>query len=186
MFNLKPPQSIFVHADGFLKAANYLNAPQPNGAPMDPLCFAALVTNSAFASELYLKCLIQLDSGQQVIKEHNLRKLFAKLTPATQKDLESRFDLLLAKQPAYDESKMTAEMRDAASKRPTTFRETLRSGADAFTEWRYLYENDGFSNPFGLFPLPSLLRTVILERQPEWGQFVVKMEKIADAVPIAI
>ena len=143
---------------------------------------AAVVTNSAFASELYLKCLIQLETRQLIKDEHNLRTLFAKLPDKTKEDIEKRFNALMT-EPEYDRSRMSKEMQEAISKRPKTFRDSLKAGGNAFVEWRYLYEAGEASNPFGLFNLPTVLREVILERQPEWGRFGFTLTKISDVRP---
>jgi hypothetical protein len=182
MFNLKPPHSIFVHADGFLKTTSYLNK-APGDPNFDPLCFSALVATTAFASELYLKCLIQIETQMVVRKEHNLRTLFSKLPNNTQEEIEKRFVEWQGTEPQNVYVMMAKELQEAADNRPKTFREALKAGANAFVEWRYLYESNETGNAFGLFPLPSILRSVILKRMPQWGTFRIQMTKIADAQP---
>lgn len=178
MFGIKIPQSIFVHADGFLRAS------APKSDPPNPYDMAALVTNSAIASELYLKCLIHLETGQLVKNQHNLKKLFGMLRQETQEMIQARFDAALGKQKEYDYSNTPVELKEdaqaVAQNMPKNLKEALKKGAGAFVEWRYLYEDESESgNPFSLFYLPSLLRAVILERKPEWGMFGFKMTKVA-------
>lgn len=178
MFNLKIPQSIFVHADGFNKASN------SNASPPDPYLFSVLATNCAFAVELYLKCLIHIETNQLIKNEHNLRKLFSKLRDETQGEVEAAFNAILDQHPGYDLSKASEEMKAAAAKRSKNLREVLKTCENAFVEWRYLYEEDDDAvNAFGLFPLPPILRGAILRRKPEWGRFSFKMTKIGDALP---
>jgi HEPN domain-containing protein len=182
MFNLKIPQSIFAHADGFLKATQNLQKPQ-----LDPLCFAALVTNSAFASELYLKCLIHLETGQIYKDEHNLRKLFFRLKGKTQDAIEAKFAV------EYEPHKMDisqvpehlkAKAQLAAEILPKTLREALKEGALAFITWRYLYEDEReIGDAFGLFPLPQILREEILTRKPEWRFFGISRQKWSGPQP---
>ena len=185
MFNLKPPQSIFVHADGFLRAAGYLNKPPETGR-LDPLCFAALVANSAFASELYLKCLIRVDTGQIVKAEHDLRKLFLKLPPNTQAEIETPFNAQMAKNPIFDLSKISKEAAAVIAMRPKTLRDALTKGRTAFVEWRYLYEDEGALRTFDLFGLPPILRKVILVRHPEWAGFSIKLTEVGHALPTSL
>ncbi len=181
MFGLKPPQSIFVHADGFLKATISLNK-SPDHPQFDPFTFAALVTNSAFASELYLKCLIQIETGQMIKHEHNLYTLFRKLPGKTQQEIEELFNTELAKQVKHDVNRAPADAQKAIADRPTAFRQILRVGGQAFVEWRYLYETDNTA-PFGLFPLPEILRKVILIRKPEWANFGFTVRRLDSPVP---
>ncbi len=173
MFNLKIPQNIFVHADGFLKAGT------PVSDPPHPLDMIPLVTNNAFAAELYLKCLIHVETGQLIKAEHNLQKLFSKLPEKTQTEIEKRFDAEISKGPEMDRSNASEELKEAARSRPASLRAALKEGADAFVEWRYLYEDNLSKNFFALFPLPAILRYVILERKPDWAKFQITMTKIA-------
>jgi hypothetical protein len=180
VFGLKPPHSIFIHASGFQKMAStiILDPDKPN---FDPLCSSAVVTNMAFAIELYLKCLIHLETGQLIKSEHNLRKLFARLTKETQKEIEAQFNAG-QKSPDYDLSNAPEHIKTMNAKLPKNLQEALKVGGDAFIEWRYLYENaDG--NPFSLFALPSILNASILKRKPEWRTFRLTKVKVGDVKP---
>jgi len=183
MFNLKAPQSIFVHATGFHKATEALQAGGPGTPAFDPLCFCAMVTNSAFACELYLKCLIQMTTGQSYFKQHDLRKLFATLPDPIQAEIEKRFDAIEI--PEYDLSNASKEVQEVAANRRNNFRTTLKDGAKAFESWRYMYEfeKDTDLNAYGLFPLPPILRAIILEREPMWAHFQIKLTKIGSRIP---
>jgi hypothetical protein len=180
MFGLKPPQSIFVHADGFLKSAISLNK-QPHDPLFDPGMVSVVVTNSAFASELYLKCLIQIETGQLIKDEHNLHALFRKLRAETQQEIEDPFNAELAKQPKHDMNQADPEIQKAVADRPTTFRQALKVGGKAFVEWRYLYESENTA-PFGLFPLPHILRKSILIRKPEWAAFAFSFKRLSTSL----
>src|SRR5689334_18678090 len=131
MFGLKIPQSIFFHADSFLKASI------AKSEPPDPYEMIVLVTSSAFACELYLKCLIHIETGRLNQSEHNLRKLFAKLSPATQAEIEEKFNAVMAKQKDYDVSNAPDPIQAAEAVRlnPKNFRDALKAGADAFVDW---------------------------------------------------
>jgi len=181
MFNLKIPQSIFVHADGFLKAS------QSRVDPPNPYDAVVLVTNCAIACELYLKCLIYIETGQLVKNQHNLKRLFAMVPKETQSIIQERFDAQLAKQPAYDSSGASEEhlkaMRAAEEKLPKNLIEALRKGGDAFVQWRYLYEAGETMNAFALFPLPYILRDFILGLKPEWAKFQLSLVKVGTVQP---
>lgn len=180
MFGLKPPQSIFVHANGFLKSVNFLNR-QPGDPQFDPFTFAVMVMNSAFASELYLKCLIQIETGQMIKNEHDLNALFRKLPAAVQQEIEGPFDAQMAKMPVYDTTQADAATLHVIATRPKTLRESLKVGGKAFIEWRYLYESETTGH-FNLLPLPFILRDAILRRNPKWANFGINLRRIGGAL----
>jgi hypothetical protein len=173
MYNLSLEQSIYVQAKGFHRAADSLAF----GLDKDPFRATAVVTNSAFASELYLKCLIILETGQLIKNQHDLRKLFLKLHEDTQKAIERNFDQEMAKAPEISEA---AKVRTGGRKPPRTLREALTQGGDAFIKWRYLYEDESLEF-FALFPLPKFLEQTILTRKPEWRDFQLTLAKLPDA-----
>ena len=181
MFGLKMPQSAFVHADGFLRAGT------PQSDPPNPYDSWALVANNAMAAELYLKCLIHIETGRLVKNQHNLQKLFGMLPRETQAEIQKRFDAAM-RPPNYDFSSVPEAEREAlrkvAERMPKNLVEALRKGGDAFVEWRYLYENESDTgNPYSLFNLPAILRVVILEHKPEWARFGVRMKKVGGVLP---
>jgi hypothetical protein len=148
----------------------------------DPLCFSPLVANLAFASELYLKCLIIIETKQQAIMQRDLRKLFSMLPQKTREEIEKRCDAILTKPPQYDLSNAPDHAKEAEAQRPKNFRDALKAGKDAFKDWRYMYEGDA-APPFALLIFPDILRAIILERHPEWGFFQLRMQKIAGVPP---
>lgn len=82
----------------------------------------------ALAMELALKAWITLDQGTKTIREHNLAKLFAMLKPEQRAKIESEFRVAF---PWYNPSYLHHGM-DVFS--------ILEHHADAFVEWRYMYE----------------------------------------------
>ena len=184
MYNLQPPQSIFVHADGFQAAAIRLQNPGGN-PPLNPLHASAVVTNLAFSAELYLKCLIQIETGQMIKSDHDLHKLFLKLPETTRQEIEKPFNAIISKPPAYDVSSLPPDAQAAMLKQPKNLIEALKAGGNAFIEWRYLYEVDESNrNIFSLFPLPAILRDVIIKRKPEWARFGFQIKQIAGMQPV--
>ena len=175
MYGLSLEQSIYVQAKGFHKAAESLVA----DLDKDPFRATATVTNSAFASELYLKCLILLETGQLMKEQHNLRKLFLRLHSSTQNTIETEFDTELAKAPELSEE---AKAHLKGRTPPKTLREALAEGGDAFIKWRYIYEDDNHDF-FALFPLPKILAGVIIARKPEWKDFKLTLGKLVSVPP---
>jgi HEPN domain-containing protein len=178
MYGLNLDQSIYVHARGFHQASEYLATTL--GKP-NPMAGAAVVINSAFASELYIKCLILLEKGQLIKDQHDLGKLFRQLHADTQTMIETPFDAEMARGPEISDA--TKAML-GARRPPRTLREALAEGADAFVRWRYLYETDDSRHRFfALFPLPKILNAVILGRKPGWSNFAISLARLPDAPP---
>jgi hypothetical protein len=154
------PLKIYLQAQGFHAAQNVLvGITDPNIMPL--LASPAMVL-AAFASELYLKCLLILETGRTP-PTHHLKSLFRELTPQTRKKIEDGWNRVLPiRQPLWD-----AMERTTGKKPPTAFDDALTEGSRAFTELRYSHENEG--NPtFLLGDLPPVLVNVIWERMPAW------------------
>jgi hypothetical protein len=117
---------------------------------------------SAFASELYIKCLLCLH-GLPVPPTHNLKNLFSRLPGKIQKTLEKKWDAYVPTRAEMFEHARTHLNYTGA----TNLRSAIADGATAFDEIRYAYEGTP-SSKFFLADLPSLLRSLILELKPEW------------------
>jgi HEPN domain-containing protein len=89
----------------------------PNGARV--IALRPMIVCCAFAAELYLKSLIQEKS-----RSHDLDTLFKKLNAPTRKKIEESY-----------EEKTGRDHR--------TLGHDLEKLANAFAEWRYVFENDG-------------------------------------------
>jgi hypothetical protein len=119
---------------------------------------------SAFASELYSKCLLCMETGR-VPQGHNLKMLFNALQPATRKRLEDLWDAEIRRperQRVIDHIRTLP--RGEELKLDLLYH--LDVGANAFIELRYFYEKRQVY--FLLADFPNLLRKVILEHHPEW------------------
>jgi len=121
---------------------------------------------SAFASELYLKCLLCLETGK-VPQTHNLKALFRDLSPALRKQLEELWEADINSRP--ERQKVLDEIRKlpGGEELRTDLQYALDVGADAFRELRYFYETE--KSFFLLSDFPNLLHKVILQRMPQWG-----------------
>jgi hypothetical protein len=88
------PYRIFQQADNFFKAQETLYRTVQREPPSaQNLVLPALVL-SAFASELFLKCLIGIETDATPPVGHNLFVLFKRLSNPTRKRLEERFEKL--------------------------------------------------------------------------------------------
>lgn len=123
----------------------------------------ALVVNSAFASEVYLKVLALIERNLRPLMTHNLEHLFKDISPETQriiKDIWER-DYLPGLQKDYSHLDLPKVFTA-----PHSFEDALRKSASAFIEFRY----GGFSDKpryFHMLALPILLREQIERQRPD-------------------
>jgi hypothetical protein len=160
------PRQIFLQAEQFHNARNLLGRFVTHYDR--PVSFPSLVC-SAFALELYLKCLIAIN-GNGIPTTHNLRTLFKRLTMGCQENIRSYF---ATKTPEM--TKYFAEVNRQAGYpiMPLTpdFDAQLRASADAFQNMRYVYERrEATDQPRGYFAyfIEDGARHTILQIRPEW------------------
>jgi len=120
---------------------------------------------SAFAIELYLKCLLCLETAR-LHRGHNLKNLFDSLQPKTRARLTELWDADIMK-PERQRVLAFIRSRPDGDKLRLDLPSVLVLGANAFEELRYFYE--GERSYFLLSDFPNALRAVILERVPGWA-----------------
>ena len=120
---------------------------------------------SAFSSELYLKCLLCLESGS-VPPTHNLKVLFRQLHTATRERLRELWDL---SSQTPERQKLVAFIKTMLDSKNLRFdlAYALDAGANAFQELRYFYEKEKLL--FLLNDFHDMLRTVILREKGPCG-----------------
>ena len=157
---------IFEHASHFHESDHRLRNTVPSDRPDQvPLIAHPTMVLSAFASELYLKCLLCLEIGT-VPQTHNLKTLFDALKPETKRRLEELWGADIRRP---ERQRLLDHIRSlpGRDKLRLDLPSVLKLGANAFQELRYLYETK--QSFFLLSDFPNLLRMVILERMPWWG-----------------
>lgn len=121
---------------------------------------------SAFASELYLKCIFALETGR-VTDGHELRTLFNLLSEERRLEIEQRWD---AYNDTQDRRRLYATIENfEGAAIPRDLRWSLRKGNDAFTQLRYIHEPEMQNAIFVLGDFPGILRQVIISIRPEWA-----------------
>jgi hypothetical protein len=173
---------IFTHARGFeeslcilLESAIPSRGQEPDDQRIGTISHPAMVL-SAFASELYLKCLLCIETGEPA-QGHDLERLFLKLEPATRHEIDHLWDVDIRaplKQKVLDHARAMPEGRNIKN----DLRYALQLGADAFTEIRYHYETG--TSHFLLNDLPKILRIVTLRKQPTWDGALPKPSRAVD------
>ena len=157
-----------MHATYFHESERRLSNSVPTDRPEQlPYIMHPAMVLSAFASELYFKSLLCLETGD-VPQTHNLKALFRAVSADARKRLETLWD-------AYNSEPTRVKALDLIRASPgghelrLDLAYALDVGADAFREIRYIYESG--NTIFLLSDFPNLLRQVILERMPWWAQF---------------
>ena len=149
-------RSTFFQADAFHLAAHRLTQ---SGVP-DISLMIAQVVNSSFSSELYLKCLILIETGN-FPHEHHLAKLFDGLPDKTKQVIENEWNAQRADRSAvWDE----IDRRAGGAVTARTLTDALSKEGDAFVDWRYAHEPGPLCN-FSLSNLPAILRNQIMRRR---------------------
>jgi HEPN domain-containing protein len=173
------PTKIFEHASVFhksyellSKSINPVNGSPPSEQDVGLIAHPSLVL-SAFASEIYLKCLLCVETGS-IPNGHNLRDLFMRLNDETKFHIDDLWDTDIR----YPDKQAAIErMRARYNGEParTDLRYALKLGARGFTELRYFYEHE--RSYFLLSHFPYVLRTAILNRFPSWASILPKPSK---------
>jgi len=121
---------------------------------------------SAFASELFLKCLLLIE-GKGTHNCHDLHVLYKKLSPQAQTLIASKWDF-----PTRRAAEIAFAEMESGQKMPTDLDSALIRGGNAFKKMRYIYE-DPLGTDFYLIDLPRILHDVILALKPEWKNLMV-------------
>jgi hypothetical protein len=122
---------------------------------------APSIVVQAFATELYLKCMLARGGGS-IPQLHELLALFQKLSPAQQ----TRIEKLYEEDCGTDALMQRLSQTDFAGKK-FTMTQALTEMNTAFIQWRYAYEQPGPGNDVVGRPWVAI-RTHILELEPEW------------------
>jgi hypothetical protein len=118
---------------------------------------------SAFASELFFKCLVAIETGSAT-KEHFLDNLLNQLSAKTQAIIEKHWD-----QRRAERKKILDDLdRNSGKAWPRDLRANLEAGRDGFSLLRYFYEDKTGPFNFNLGDLPIVLREAVKELRPDW------------------
>lgn len=107
---------------------------------------------ASLAVEIFLKCLLKIETGDFPKSSHDLHFIFKQISRELRDQIRIRHDAELSP----GEPKLSAR---------------LESGGLAFDRWRYPFgsANDARGEAYGLNWLGEVVKGVILERHPEWN-----------------
>jgi HEPN domain-containing protein len=153
---LAKAKAIFDHGASFLLAEVMLRKQvDADPALLKVLQFPGMVLN-AFASELFLKCLLALDGkGEQ--RGHNLRTLYDKLSDDTKVKIKEEWARMLA---AIGERQLVEQGQKFGVTFARDIETSLAECGEAFVDMRYVYENPRGAT-FYITHLPLVLKKVI-------------------------
>jgi hypothetical protein len=164
----KPPKpnidalKIYMNAESYRIADHILRVEGQKDPNLMAVISGPHMVLSAFASELYFKCLACLETGN-VPHTHNLKALFRDLSVLSRNRIEQLWN---AHAPGLEP--LWQHMEQSLGKKISRdFQVLLDKSSNAFTELRYAHEEPKSS--FLVGDLPPMIRTVILERRPMWA-----------------
>lgn len=153
------PRQLFTNADNFRHTIETLTQ-----LPGDVRFGQSVVVLAAFASELFIKCIVTLESGHQPTG-HDLATLFSKLSGPVRAKIEKLWDTEFGAKRAAE---LDAVEKDLGVTIPRDFSSLLRLGAKSFAQVRYAHERKPAGN-FFLTDFPLLLRAAIIDMKPGWA-----------------
>lgn len=162
-FEIDNPKEIFDHAESFIIASKAINQSAVKyslgGDPNEGIVLSLIAKfNHAFAFELYLKCLMSLETGRY-FEGHDLLKLFKMLSQETQDEIIKNHDTLTVyRHPTRHGFGFSNEGK---------FIELLTEAANTFVDYRYVFNKPNVGNYNLDFPL-KYLRSMILKKRPDF------------------
>ena len=124
------PKKIFESAQQFEQTANFLA--QQLGKPSSNMPVAPFIVNTTFSIELYLKCLLVIETKKQPKKTHQLHTLFNLLSSNSKKDITNEFNKLMNAHP------ITSMAKQHIPHLKTDIDSVLLGMNQAFEQWRYI------------------------------------------------
>lgn len=176
-------RSIFIHATKFALADRHLRDAALHDAEANTTFRMPGMVLSAFASELFLKCLLVIE-GKEIPgwrnkasnpnarprDPHHLKNLFELLPRGTQFRVGDYWDFKVSER--HDQLR-EIEIRDQV-KIPRDLPTALAECGGAFVGLRYIYEDPSRTN-FYITDLPDVLHDVVLERT-HWDELARRGE----------
>ena len=163
------PLQIYMHALGFHVSENALgNLTLSQNTQLGAQVVQATMVLSAFTTELFLKCLVCIETSLTP-QGHHLFELFEQITPITQDKIIHLWDtqIIPHRDPEWKfiESKQYSGDRKFSRDLPGALSDSSR----AFEQIRYSYEPNCKEADFNIIDMPRVLRRVILEMKPAWA-----------------
>lgn len=161
------PKDIFLLARGFHLADAILgNTDFSQNPSMGADLAQPAMVISALNSELFLKCIICIETGE-VPTGHNLDVLFNKVSPETRDRIQHMWDTEVVPLRSAMWAKIEAQLTEHGPIKKD-LHSALAAGSRSFERIRYSYEPNNKGGRFYISDLPRILGRVILQLKPEW------------------
>jgi hypothetical protein len=149
------PRSVFQFACKFAAAEMHIRS---RDNPKAAFMASPSMVMSAFAIELFLKCLLVLE-GKEYGRIHSLDVLYQKLSPKQKRRIEEVWD--------REARPKVEKLNQQFGLGPSDLPNALVTCGRTFEHMRYGYE-DPDRQAFYLGELPTILWRIILDIHPEW------------------
>lgn len=165
--NKTNPREVFSAASGYLAAYVALStASDQSDQQLSDLIMPKCAIH-ALSTEIYLKCLILVESGK-LHHHHDLARLYALISQESKDRIEKEWEDYWIEQPRRQYPPEVADNLPDALKEPRSLKVSLRASRHAHEIFRYIYEPDKPDAGMFIHPLPWFLHKLILEKHPEW------------------
>jgi hypothetical protein len=174
------PEKLFLHGVSFHEAQIVLTEQTPDVHSVEARAMAApACVLSAFACELFLKCLVCIERGYQP-RGHDLLVLFNLLSAQTRERLREIW--------AHHAQTYQDKVQEFRAMHGFTFETelvaALKKGRRAFDLIRYRHEERREEFAFYLGALPYMLRNRAFELRPDWAEQAKKAWHERHGVPM--
>lgn len=162
IFPINDPKIIFLQAEAFKNSAIFINNKafkySYHNHPLDRKFYITQKVNEAFSFELYLKCLMGIETGN-FVEGHDLLELFQGLSQQTQDKIIANHEKGIIYGPVHTLLHGIGAKDD--------FLDVLSNTGKAFVELRYMFDDAKYLNyDFG-FTI-NFVRWMILELRPDY------------------
>ena len=165
------PITIFNIAESFYHGSQLIAHRIPKALILGP----SHAVTAALALELYFKCLIAIETGENPPRGHNLEKLFNKISKDGQTNIRQRFDnpQLPSEIDQRNQIKNLPNVPDDID-RTFNFDGILRRSARSFERFRYVYETSVPGEELTSWEAGYVIYCtrlhIIQDHRPEWGR----------------
>ena len=126
------------------------------------------MTLSAFTTELFMKCLICLETNLTP-QGHHLFELFEQLKPATRSRIANLWNAHIIPRRDPEWKFIENSQYGGTKKFSRDLSGAISDSSRAFEKIRYSYEPGSKDSNFNIGDLPRVLFRVILEMRPDWA-----------------
>jgi hypothetical protein len=153
------PEQIYYHANRFLGTDQAIRKIFGGNAEWSPTVAPPTMVLSAFAAELYLKCILIIEKEEAPENIHLLHVLYRRLSHKAKRRIEQLWE---------SDSRPNLATLAKMTGAPTDLPNALFRCSAAFEQLRYAYEKNFNNVTYYVGDFPWILARYIAEIRPEW------------------